>query len=359
MRIGIFDPYLDTLGGGEKYMLTAASFLSKENDVSVFWDKDILSEASERFNLDLSKVKLKRNIFDRKVSLAQKLIETNKYDAIFYLSDGSIPITASSLYIHFQFPVEWVNGKSLITKQKIRRVKKFICNSNFTKEFIDKKFNVRSIVLYPPTYLTKEFPKPNLSSKKNHILNVGRLTKNESGEYFKKQDVLIDAFKKLSKKIDKTWELVLAVSFIEKDKELLNELNKMVKGYPIKIYNNLSFEKLTRLYQESKIYWHASGFGEDLEKNPEKAEHFGITTVEAMTNGLVPVVINAGGQKEIVDNKKNGFVWNSEEELVKYTLNLIDDSLLLTKLSNAAIEKSHVFSADEFNKRLIEIFKNE
>lgn len=359
MRIGIFDPYLDTLGGGEKYMLTAASFLSKNNDVSVFWDKDVLTQASERFNLDLSNVKLKKNIFGRKISLAEKLIQSNKYDVIFYLSDGSIPITACKLYIHFQFPVEWVKANNLITKQKVKRVKKFISNSSFTKEFIDNKFNVKSIVIYPPTYFKKEMPKVDLKQKKNYILNVGRLTKNEAGEYFKKQDMLINAFKKLKDEKNNNWELILAVSFIEKDSFLLEELNKMTKGYPIRIYDNLSFGKLSKLYQDSKIYWHASGFGENLKKNPQNAEHFGITTVEAMANGLVPVVINAGGQKEIIDNNKNGFLWDTEKELIKYTLDLIQDENQLNKLSQNAINKAHTFSTDEFCKSLEQIFKNE
>lgn len=359
MRIGVFDPYLDTLGGGEKYMLTAASCLSKNHDVFLFWDKDILDEASKKFNIDLSKVSLKKNIFSKNISLAQKLIKSSKLDAIFYLSDGSIPIVACKLYIHFQFPAEWVNTKGLINKLKIKRIKKFICNSNFTKEFIDKKFNVKSIVLYPPAYFENEMPKADLKQKKNYVLNVGRLSKNNEGQYFKKQDMLVNAFKKLTKKIDKTWELILAVSFVEKDKELLNELNEMVKGYPIKIYENLSFEKLSKLYRESKIYWHASGFGEDLNKSPEKAEHFGISTVEGMANGLVPVVINAGGQKEIVDDSKNGFLWDRQEQLVKQTLSLINDPTLLSKLSLNAITKAHTFSSNKFCKNLEQIFKNE
>ena len=39
MRIGVFDPYLDDLGGGEKYMMSVASCLSKKHDVTVFWDR--------------------------------------------------------------------------------------------------------------------------------------------------------------------------------------------------------------------------------------------------------------------------------------------------------------------------------
>ena len=70
-------------------------------------------------------------------------------------------------------------------------------------------------------------------------------------------------------------------------------------------------------YKLAKIYWHASGFGEDLETHPEKAEHFGITTVEAMINGLVPIVIDAGGQKEIVVQDRWVFMEDQKNYFLK------------------------------------------
>ncbi len=356
MKIGIFDPYLDTLGGGEKYMLTAASVLSQKHDVFVFWDENILKEASDKFNINLSRVKTVDNIFSEKVSFPKRLINTRKYDAIFYLSNGSLPIVSCKLYVHFQFPVEWVNADKIIVKQKVRRVKKFICNSNFTKEFIDKKFNVNSLVVYPPVYFNNQMPKVDYKKKKNFILNVGRLSKNKEGEYFKKQDVLIEAFKKMINNGLSNWELVLVTSLIEKDKHLLTELKEKAKGFPIKIYENIDFEVLGNLYKESKIYWHASGFGENLYKNPEKAEHFGITTVESMANGLVPVVINAGGQKEIVTDGENGFLWKTEDELIKKTKEIIENQDLFLNLSKKAIKSGRDFSADRFCEKINEIF---
>ena len=38
MNIAIYSPYLDTAGGGEKYMLTIAECLSGENAVDVLLD---------------------------------------------------------------------------------------------------------------------------------------------------------------------------------------------------------------------------------------------------------------------------------------------------------------------------------
>ncbi len=355
MRIGIFDPYLDTLGGGEKYMLTAASCLSKEHDVFVFWDQNILETASKKFNIDLSRVNVVKNILE--YNLPAKLLKSRGFDAIFFLSDGSLPFVDTKLFVHFQFPVEWVNANSFVNRKKIQRVEKVICNSRFTKEFIDKEFSVQSEVLYPPTYWEKDFPKVDLKDKKNIILNVGRLSKLPDGTIFKKQDFLINAFKKIVNKGVSNWEFVMVVSLLEEDRGILNYLRKLINGYPVKIYENSPYEDLLKIYHDSKIYWHASGFGENLIKHPEKAEHFGITTVEAMINGLVPIVINEGGQKEIVADGVDGYLFDSEKSLVEKTLNLIKNKPLLNKLSKKTLEKGHNFTTDKFCEEINNIFR--
>src|SRR5436190_2116531 len=80
--------------------------------------------------------------------------------------------------------------ESIITQWKISRIKKIICNSAFTKSYIDKKFRVNSLVLYPPV----EIPKTSAVEKENIILNVGRFGRSNEGEYYKKQDLLIQSF---------------------------------------------------------------------------------------------------------------------------------------------------------------------
>jgi glycosyltransferase involved in cell wall biosynthesis len=66
----------------------------------------------------------------------------------------------------------------------------------------------------------------------------------------------------------------------------------------------------------------------------------------------VPVVINAGGQKEIVTENKNGFLWDSLDELQNKTLSLINDQDLLSKLSKQAEEDAKKFSKEIFCQEL-------
>src|SRR6185369_8422589 len=110
-----------------------------------------------------------------------------------------------------------------------------------------------------------------------------------------------EAFKKMvDRERVNNWKFFLAASVRKDDEEKFAELQKSAQGYSIEFFINKTNDELWDLYGKAKIYWHASGFGEDLEKHPSYAEHFGISTVEAMGAGAVPVVLHAGGQKEIV-----------------------------------------------------------
>ncbi|OGH24746.1 MAG: hypothetical protein A3B47_00500 [Candidatus Levybacteria bacterium RIFCSPLOWO2_01_FULL_39_24] len=348
MRIGIYDPYLDTLSGGEKYMLSAASCLAKEHKVFIFWDKDketeIKQTAVKKLGINLSSVELYRNIFDKNVSSTTRFIESGKFDAIIYLSDGSIPLVRTKLYVHFQFPIEWVDGNSLRTKFKLIFVKDIFCNSYFTKDLIDKKLHVNSKVIYPPVVLNRD----KKIKKENIILHVGRLSVNESGVNYKKQDIMIKAFKKLIDGGLKNWEFVIVIGVKGEDRTALNKLKEMSKGYLIKILDNPSNKTLWENYSKARIYWHATGYGENLQKYPERAEHFGISTVEAMGSGCVPVVFNAGGQKEIVEDNKSGYLCNGMEDFIVKTNGLIGNEDLLRRMSLESIKRSDVFSLDKF-----------
>jgi glycosyltransferase involved in cell wall biosynthesis len=345
MRIGLYDPYLDTLGGGERYILTAASCLSTEHDVVVFWDdKSYLTKAEKKFNLNLSKVTTEKNIFSSHNPLLKRMFTTKKYDVLIFMSDGSIPfLFAQKNILLFQFPVNWVHGSSLINTFKLRQVDSIICYTDFVKEYLDKTFNTSTKVIYPPVEQIKG------ESKENIILSVGRFTKAMNA---KKQEVLIQAFKEMYDDGLKDWKLVLAGSYLPEDKDFVEEIESLAKGYPITVSANAPYTSLVEYYKKAKIYWHAAGYGEDLKQFPERAEHFGITTVEAMAAGSVPIVINGGGQKEIVTDGVNGYLWSTIDELKKKTVKIVNDTKLMKQVSHDAVVRAKDFSEEKFCKEI-------
>ncbi len=354
VKIGVFDPYLDDLGGGEKYMMGIAQCLAKNNDVSIFWDKKAdVKELGERFLIDLSRIKLAKNIFSKEIGLVARLVESKKYDVIILLSDGSIPFLLSKkTFIHAQQPLPHQNI-NIKTRLKLSRISKFFSNSQYTKSYIDKSLGVSSVVLYPPVEI-----KPKKVKKENIILHVGRFRVRDVAtriDDYKKQGVMINTFKEMIKIRLPGWKFILAVSVKKEDQKTFEAFKKQTEGYPIEFIVNKNNNDLWDIYSKSKIYWHASGFGEDLDRHPEYAEHFGISTVEAMSAGAVPVVINAGGQKEIVTNNENGFLWNSLDDLIEKTQLLINDEKLWKKMSQIAIRRSEDFAGDRFCEELHKI----
>ncbi len=350
LKIGIYDPYLDDIGGGEKYMMTIAEFLSKSHDVDVFWDEiSVIDKISERFGLNLTNVNIANNIF--KYPFVKRQKASKKYDIIIFLSDGSIPILSSKkIFIHIQQPI--LNKKLTIKdKLKLKRISGIFVNSEFTKKFVDRVFGVKSKILFPPVNIYGMH-----NEKQNIILHVGRFRVIQvSSDDYKKQSVMINVFKKMVDSGLKDWKFVIAVSLPDEFDPKFVAMKNSAKGYPIEFLINSSNESLWKKGAKAKIYWHASGFGEDLEKHPELAEHFGISTVEAMGVGAVPVVINAGGQAEIVQDDKNGLLWESLDEFEKDTFKLINDPKLLKEMSVNAYKRSLDFDKENFYKTIKQI----
>lgn len=340
MKIGFYSPYFDSVSGGERYVLTLASYWSKSHDVSLFSDTaSLLSKVEERLHIDMSRVTVTKNIFASR-NIFHKLLETSRYDLIFFLTDGSIPTTfARRNILHFQVPFHTVPYHSL----KMSRFQAVVCNSEFTKKNLDRRVGKKSIVIYPPVDpITRA-----KSAKKHMILSVGRF------HPLKKQDVLIAAFKKLVKnKAAVGYELVLAGGVLPADEAYLASLRASVGKYKISILPNAPFRTLTQLYNQASVYWHGAGF---KETKPEHMEHFGITTVEAMSAGVVPIVFDGGGLPEIIEDGISGYLWQTPGELVSKTLTILGDEQGRDYIARAAYTRSGLFTAQAFTHAFDEL----
>lgn len=352
MKIAIYSPYLDTAGGGEKYILTIAEILSKKERVDILLDRHLQEIGTQKIqernkslhNIDFTNINFVKAPIGSMWTFFHRLFFFSRYDVLFYLTDGSLFLTtAKKNIIHFQVPFENNAAKGLWGNFKLKSWTEAIYNSYFTKEYVEKNWTIKGRVIYPPvnTHLLKSL------NKKKQILSVGRFFGYDRA---KKHELLIDIFKNMTdKKMLNNFSLHLAGGLGEGDSEYLKELKKTASGYKIFFYPNIELKKLLHLYSQTLIYWHATGFGE---KDPKKFEHFGISTVEAMASGCVPVVVNLGGQSEIVEDEVSGFLWDTIKDMEKSTIELVSNKNLCDKMSRKAIERSKAFSLERFHKNL-------
>lgn len=339
MKAAIFTPYLDTLGGGERYMLSAAQVFIKAGYTTYLQgDEKIVEKAKKRFGLPLTDLKV-----------VEDIKRGDGYDVCLWLSDGSIPTLKSrNNIIHFQRPFYKVQGKSLINRAKFFRINSVVVNSKFTKSWIDREFPVGSHVLYPPVDVSQFKPQ----KKESLILYVGRFSQLEQ---VKGQDILVEAFKKFNNQDNKTYKLVIVGGSDVGRTEYVDMLKERSKNYPIEILENIDFIQLKRLYSKARFFWSAAGYGVDQATHPEKLEHFGMTLVEAMASGAIPLVFDGGGHKEIVNHGVNGCLWENEDQLIRFTQGLIQNPKDSAVISQKATLDSKTYSYENFEKKLLSL----
>lgn len=272
-----------------------------------------------------------------------------------YLASVSFPGVSNFVYRIFKFlfprlEVRLHGGETITTRKDLESYQEIIAISSFTQSWITKLWNLKSTILYPPVHI-KEFKQ--VKQKELMIISVGRFF---VGGHSKKQLEMVQMFKKIYDLGYKDWKLVLLGRVAEGSihSEYVEKVKHEAKGYPIEIITDVSSDELKEKLSKAKIYWHATGLHEDEEKDPINMEHFGITIVEAMASGCVPIVINKGGQKEVVDSTC-GFLWNTEDEWLEKTIQVMKDDHLCKQLQTKALEKSKQFSDDMFSKRFTEI----
>jgi glycosyltransferase involved in cell wall biosynthesis len=256
--------------------------------------------------------------------------------------DGNLLYRAYSYLFHSVFGL---SSRILDSYQVIT------ANSRFTAEWTVKRWSREPIVVYSAC---EDMGPP--GPKENVILHTGRFVAEHRGDY-KHQRTLLEAFRGMPELARQGWELHFAGTVLADaaSKLAVDRLERDASALPVHIHRSIGMEALRQLYRKASIYWHATGYGASPASHPGWQEHFGITTVEAMSAGAVPVVIDSGGQRETVKHEVNGFRWSDLTELQNYTRRLVEDLNLRRALSENAVRASAPFRRSNFADRIEQI----
>jgi O-antigen biosynthesis protein len=348
LKIGIHIYFRPGFGGGERYLLTAAEALRSLGEVDFIAPTPVDLAAFEGvFALDLSTVRAVERP-RRRFHGIRDFLSPRPYDFFFALDNHLAPVQSSlgkRGVLHLQTPpypdpVDHPLRSSL----KLRTYDLVACNSEYTRRWALRQgtSGLPARVLYPPVdvdlYRSVE--------KRPIILSVGRFF---TGRHEKKHRLLIDSFRELVRGGMEGWELHLAGSFrddIADDRAYLADLESAGEGLPVVLHVNAELGEIRRLYGEASIYWHATGHGVDEQAHPQFLEHFGMSVVEAMAAGAIPVVIRRGGLVEIVKEGDTGFFWDEPAELMRRTRELASGA----ETSLAPLRRRAETAAKRFSK---------
>ncbi len=206
--------------------------------------------------------------------------------------------------------------------ERLNTYQTIITYSDFAWKWIRKYWNKDAKVIAPSVDLLYKKYRLSKYKKNNWICSVGRFFTLGHG---KKQEILIEAFKKLCDKSKKKWELHLVGGLGDEPSSIIffRYLKEKSKGYPVFFHINSSRREVEDVYLKSKIYWHATGFGENEDIYPIRFEHFGIAPIEALSAKCIPILFNGGGLREIITSAK----LNDEKNLFNTVTELVENTL--------------------------------
>ncbi len=338
-RIGLFCDHTSGAGGGEHYAMSLARALGRRGPV------DLLVRA-ERFIPDPDAFRRTFGLDLASTGIRPRVLESphdvRRYDLFVNLSHFTVlPPAARRNVLAVFFPQlssEWIASYDAV-----------LTISRYSEEWIRKYWGATHVVsAYPPVDTRLFAPAP----KARRIVSVGRFFEVPDGNN-KNHLLMVRAFTALAARGFLDWELVLAGSAAPEHAVYLARVRAEAEGLPVTIVTDPSFETLRDLYAGAAIYWHAAGFHRDgLTLVPSAAEHFGITIVEAMAAGAVPIVADTGGPAEIVTEPEDGLRAPNFEQFVEKSAWLMSHDADRAALSARARARAGAFAIDRFDARI-------
>jgi glycosyltransferase involved in cell wall biosynthesis len=383
MQVGIYNEPSGTMGGSEYLVSVIADALATQHDVEIVHHNPTLTldQLRSLSGLSLGRVTLRHVTRDEapdprlprgfrhfperyRTQKAWHAALSRPYDLFINSTHGIPPFCHARRGVLLTlFPVHsrrrlwpWVEPGhpaalrrahnlffDWMWRRRFRSYQQRFSISRYTREWTKAWWLVDTDVLYPPVDTRFD----GTSAKANLILSVGRFS---TFSHSKRQLETMRTFCDLCRTLPGGWQYYSVGGLLDNpaDREYFERVSRVAAECGARVLPNVARGTLRDLLARAKVFWHAAGYDAAPDAGPFEAEHFGIATVEAMAAGAVPVVCDHGGQSEIVEHGRSGFLWSTLDELRAFTRRLIDDDSLRTTMAAAAQARAAAFSRERF-----------
>jgi len=324
----VYDDYMDTLGGGERSALAYALALKTLGFTTEIVSRRPLPPAEDIrrvFGDEFSDITMRHVKFDALSAYlrsSEPMVFVNHTYMSFAPNVAKIGIYSQMFPGHSiskqTHPSEWLG---LSTYQLM------LSNSTFTKNYADTYWNfpaAKSFVLHPPigseSIRTAESLSKVAPVKKRQFVTVGRFN---PGNHNKNQKLLIESFIAARAQYAdlRDWRLI-CVGNVNQTPEAIryfNECQALASRHPgiIRIVHDATVGDLGELLTESFGYVHGTGAFIPPGQQPHRCEHFGLSIVEAMAHGCIPLVYARGGIFDVLRPGDMGIPYITPEGLIE------------------------------------------
>jgi len=329
MKVLIIHPHLSIKGGGERLTKILAVGLEKVGVEVYVLTSNFTGGFPEFSNLKTILFKqrgsgtLQGNLATIYFTL-KDIVESVSPNIIISMSEDTVTLGLSKAvrrrlktlqYVHFPCEEEaagleetylkyyrfpgWFNRLFLWSADRI------VCNSKYTQRAVRRFWGRFATVVYPAIeYIFEDEPENLGSNRENIILCAGRFTR------LKRQDFLVKAFTKIKEQVKDARLILAGYRDMRHEKFLETLLN--LNMCDVEFHIDHTDEELLKLYRGAKVYCH-----------PRIGEHFGMTPIEAMSQGVPVVAYNSGGVKETMLNGKTGYLVADDEEFIERTIQIL------------------------------------
>ncbi len=365
MKVLLVHPRLSVKGGGERvaiHSILAAtkaghevSLVSEQFDEASFEDfygcPGLFDKVNRRYYPSFKPLLGPRVLLYQRLSYhwyrIRDIVSQDSFDIVLSTQDiGYVPSTCAPVVQYCYFPEYfshlqassspmwrlYYRPASVYYRNRVRRVRVLLSVSDFTRGFVRRKWGRDSKTVYPPCPVEAYSDLSGVQPRENLVVTVGRFVPEKR----------FHLFVELARMVPTT-RFVAIGSLPDGTSAYFKELRRTAP-------ENVSFvllplRKAKDLLGRAMAYVHCA-----------ENEHFGITIVEAMAAGCVPVVHDSGGPREIVTNDV-GFRWRSLPVAARQIVKLTENDQLRERFSAAAFARAQQFRPEVFESEIARVLR--